>query len=203
MGNQLTKRQREILDFVTGFIDECGYAPSIREIGENFGLSSPATIHVHLDNLKKKGLLKTSFNEARSIELVALKTEWAHAIELPLMGLITAGEPIEAIEENETIGVPADFVRDSVNSYVLKVKGESMIEEGILSGDYVIVERNPSPRNGDVVFALLNNAYVTLKKFYRESNRIRLQPANSTMKPIYARDPLIQGVVRGVIRKFA
>jgi len=99
--------------------------------------------------------------------------------------------------------VPADFVSDNVNSYVLKVKGESMIEEGILNGDYVIVERNPSPRNGDVVVALLNNAYATLKKFYREANRIRLQPANSLMKPIYVKDPLIQGVVRGVIRKFA
>jgi repressor LexA len=203
MGNQLTKRQREILDYITGFIESAGYAPSIREIGDHFGLSSPATIHAHIDNLKKKGLLKSSFNEARSIELVPLKTEWAQAIELPLMGLITAGEPIEAIEENETIGVPADFVRDSVNSYVLRVKGESMIEEGILSGDYVIVERNPSPHNGDVVVALLNNAYVTLKKFYREANRIRLQPANSSMKPIYAKDPLIQGVVRGIIRKFA
>ena len=92
---------------------------------------------------------------------------------------------------------------DEANSYVLKVKGESMIEEGILDGDYVIVERNPSPGNGDIVVALLNNAYATLKKFYREANRIRLQPANSSMKPIYAKDPLIQGIVRGVIRKFA
>ncbi len=203
MGNQLTKRQREILDYITSFIDKNGYAPSIREIGDNFGLSSPATIHAHVDNLKKKGFLMTSFNEARSIELVPTQTDWAQAIELPLMGLITAGEPIEAIENKETIGVPADFVADAANSYVLKVKGESMIDEGILSGDFVIVERNPSPRNGDVVVALLNNAYATLKKFYREANRIRLQPANSTMKPIYSKDPLIQGVVRGVIRKFA
>ncbi len=204
MGNNLTKRQREILDFVTEFISDNGYAPSIREIGEHFELSAPSTIHAHLENLKKKGFLKTSYNEARSIELTAVKNiNWAVAIELPLMGLITAGEPIEAVEDNETIAVPSDFVRDEANSYVLKVKGESMIEEGILSGDYVIVERNPSPRNGDVVVALLNNAYATLKKFYREANRIRLQPANSSMKPFYAKDPLIQGVVRGVIRKFA
>ncbi len=203
MGNQLTKRQREILDYITTFINRNGYAPSIREIGEHFGLSSPATIHAHIDNLKKKGFLKTSFNEARSIELVSMQTEWAQAIELPLAGLITAGEPIEAIESKETIGVPADFVGDAANSYVLKVKGESMIDEGILSGDFVIVERNPSPHNGDIVVALLNNAYATLKKFYREANRIRLQPANSAMKPIYCQDPLIQGVVRGIIRKFA
>jgi repressor LexA len=203
MGKNLTKRQREILDYITEFNNSNGYAPSLREIGDHFGLSSPATVHAHIENLKKKGFLKTSYNEARSIELNEVKAKWHEALELPLMGLITAGEPIEAVENKETIGVPADFVRDMVNSYVLRVKGESMIEEGILDGDYVIVERNPSPSNGDVVVALLNNAYATLKKFYRETNRIRLQPANVTMKPIYAKDPLIQGIVRGVIRKFA
>lgn len=203
MGNNLTKRQREILDFITEFLRTNGYAPSIREIGEHFQLNSPATIHAHLENLKDKGMLKNSYNEARSIELMPTAVNWSQAIELPLVGLITAGEPIEAIEENDTIAVPSDFVSDSVNSYVLKVKGQSMIEEGILDGDYVIIERNPSPQNGDVVVALLNNAYATLKKFYRETNRIRLQPANAGMKPIYAKDPLIQGVVRGVIRKFA
>lgn len=203
MGNNLTKRQRQILDFINDFTGKYGYSPSFREIGEHFGLSSPATIHSHIQSLKNKGLLKTSFNEARSIELVNSEVNWTAALELPLVGLITAGVPIEAIEENETIAVPADFVTDSANSYVLKVKGESMIDEGILNGDFVIVERNPSPRDGDVVVALLNNAYATLKKFYREQKRIRLQPANSTMKPIYATDPLIQGVVRGVIRKFA
>jgi repressor LexA len=203
MGNNLTKRQRQILDFINDFKRKHGYAPTVREIGEHFNLSSPATVQVHLDNLKAKGFLKKSVNEARSIELVEASVNWAEAIELPLVGLITAGEPIEAVEENETIAVPSDFVTDIFNSYVLRVKGESMIEDGILSGDYVIVEKNPSPRNGDVVVALLNNAYATLKKFYREPNRIRLQPANSTMKPIYSQDPLIQGVVRGVIRKFA
>ncbi len=219
MGNNLTKRQRQILDFITEFTRDKKYAPSLREIGQHFNLSSPATIHAHVQSLKQKGLLKTSFNEARSIEIVPAKVHpvksanggakrfngvnWTASLELPLVGLITAGEPIEAVEENDTIAVPADFVTDSANSYVLRVKGESMIEDGILDGDYVIVERNPSPQNGDVVVALLNNAYATLKKFYREQKRIRLQPANSKMKPIYAADPLIQGVVRGVIRKFA
>ena len=203
MGNNLTKRQRQILDFITEFTGDNGYAPSLREIGDHFNLSSPATIHAHVQALKQKGMLKTSFNEARSIEIIPANVNWVASLELPLVGLITAGEPIEAVEEKDTIAVPADFVTDSANSYVLKVKGESMIEEGILDGDYVIVERNPSPQNGDVVVALLNNAYATLKKFYRESKRIRLQPANSSMKPIYAADPLIQGVVRGVIRKFA
>lgn len=191
------------MDFITDFTGDNGYAPSLREIGEHFELSSPATIHAHVEALKSKGMLKTSFNQARSIEIIPAAVNWTAGLELPLAGLITAGEPIEAVEERETIAVPADFVTDSANSYVLKVRGESMIEDGILDGDYVIVERNPSPQNGDVVVALLNNAYATLKKFYRESKRIRLQPANSTMKPIYAADPLIQGVVRGVIRKFA
>ncbi len=203
MGTNLTKRQRQILDFITDFINNNSYAPSLREIGEYFKLSSPATIHAHIDNLKKKGFLKTAYNEARSIELVPTEVNWAQALELPLAGLITAGEPIEAIEEKETIAVPADFVADKANSYVLRVKGESMIEDGILDGDYIIVDRNPSPHNGDVVVALLNNTYATLKKFYREASRIRLQPANAKMKPIYTKDPLIQGIVRGVIRKFA
>jgi repressor LexA len=200
MGNQLTKRQRQILDYITDFIEDNKYPPSIREIGEHFDLSSPATVHTHIENLKKKGFLKANFNEP--VELVPMDANWTRALELPLLGLITAGEPIEAVEEHETICVPSDFVTDNANSYVLRVKGRSMIEEGILDGDYVIIERNPSPRNGDVVVALLNNAYATLKKFYRETNRIRLQPANASMKPIYARDPLIQGVVKGVIRRF-
>lgn len=191
------------MDFITEFTRANGYAPSFREIGEHFNLSSPATIHAHIQSLKQKGFLKSSFNQARSIEVIPTKVNWVAALELPLAGLITAGEPIEAVEEKETIAVPSDFVTDSANSYVLRVKGESMIEDGILDGDYVIVERNPSPQNGDIVVALLNNAYATLKKFYREQKRIRLQPANSNMKPIYAADPLIQGVVKGVIRKFA
>jgi len=203
MGEHLTKRQREILDFISDFIEVNRYAPSIREIGENFQLSSPATIHAHIENLKSKGFLRSAYNEARSIEVVPIDMSWTRALELPLAGLIAAGEPIEAIEGNETISIPENYVKDRANSYVLKVKGDSMIEEGILDGDFVIVERNPSPRNGDIVVALLNNAYATLKKFYRETNRIRLQPANSTMQPIYVKDPLIQGVVRGLIRKFA
>lgn len=199
----LTKRQRQILDYITEFTDKQGFAPTFREIGQHFKLSSPATIHAHIQTLKTKGLLKSSHNLARSLEVVPTEASWSKGLELPLVGIITAGEPIEAIEEKETIAVPADFVTDIANSYVLLVKGDSMIEDGILDGDYVIVERNPSPRNGDIVVALLNNAYATLKKFYREQKRIRLQPANSQMKPIYLSDPLIQGVVKGVIRKFA
>ncbi|MFA6393409.1 MAG: transcriptional repressor LexA [Patescibacteria group bacterium] len=204
MSINLTKRQRQILDFINDFTKKRGFAPSYREIGEYFELRSPATIHDHVQSLKKKCFLKTSYNEARSIELVeAADFDINKNIELPLVGYIAAGEPIEAIEQTETIAIPAQFKVDRFNSYVLKVKGESMIDEGIMDGDYVIVERNPSPKNGDVVVALLNNAYATLKKFYREADRIRLQPANPALKPIYVRDPLIQGIVKGVIRRFA
>ena len=188
---------------MTEFKNKYGYAQSYREIGEEFKLASPATIHAHIQNLAQKGLLKVAHNESRSIELIEHEINWAEAVEIPLAGLITAGKPIEAIEEKEPIAIPTNFVSDPANSFVLKVKGESMIEEGILDGDLVIVERNNSPQNGDVVVALLDNAYATLKKFYREAKRIRLQPANSTMKPIYAADPLIQGIVKGIIRKFA
>lgn len=201
MGN-LTKRQSEILDFIKSFVMDYDYAPSYREIGDAMGISSTATIHQHVQALKGKGFLRSDASEARSISLTKKVMKLGKTIELPLVGLITAGEPIEAVEQNETIGVPADLIKDE-NSYVLKVKGESMIDEGIWSGDYVVVERNHSPRNGDVVVALLNNAYVTLKKFYREPKRIRLQPANATMKPIYCKDVAIRGVVRAIIRTFA
>ncbi len=202
MGDNLTKRQRQILDFITDFSREHSYAPSLREIGERFDLSSPATVHVHIENLKEKGFLKTSFNEARSIELVRGGINMAQAIELPLVGLITAGEPIEAIEEKEAMAVPGNMIKDGADSFVLRVKGDSMVDEGILSGDFIVAERSKPPRNGDIVVALLDRTHATLKKFYREAKRIRLQPANSRMKPIYAKNPEIQGIVRGIIRKF-
>ena len=198
----LTKRQSEILKFITGFMKDNDYSPSYREIADGLGLSSPSTIHQHLQVMKSKGFLSINADAARGVELTNKVWELGKTIEIPLVGLITAGEPIEAVEGNETMAVPADLVRDE-SAYVLKVKGRSMIEEGILDGDYIIVERNHSPRNGDVVVALLNNAYATLKKFYRETNRIRLQPANSEMKPIYCRDVAIRGIVRAIIRKYA
>jgi len=200
MGESLTKRQKEILDYINEFIADKGYAPSYREIGQYFNLSSSATVAEHVQTLQNKGYLKTDPNEARSIEVI--DDEQAEAIFLSLAGLITAGQPIEAVEEKEKVAVPKDLVNDQAKSYVLKVKGESMIEEGIYDGDYVIIEKNPQPRDGQVVVALLDNSLATLKKFYKEANRIRLQPANSTMKPIFAKSVLVQGVVRAVIRKF-
>ena len=200
--SSLTKKQAEILEFIREHIKEQGYAPSYREIGEHFGLSSPATVHTHVQALVEKGEIKVGDEgEARSIEVMgSFPSE--QSVLLPMLGLIAAGAPIEAIEGNETMAVPATFVVDGSNSYVLRIKGRSMIEDGILDGDYVVIERNPSPKNGEVVVALLDNAYATLKRFHRERNRIRLQPANSTMDPIYVKDCIIQGVVRAVIRKF-
>lgn len=202
MFKSLTKRQKQVLDFINDFGIDYGYAPTFREIGKKFGLSSPATIHAHIKNLEKKGYLKLSYNRPRSLELVSETVNLSQAYLLKLSGLITAGQPIEAVEEYEAIAVPFDLVNDPANSYVLKVKGSSMVEDGILDGDLVVVERNPSPKDGDIVVALLDNAYATLKRFYREAKRIRLEPANKNFKPIYSSDPLIQGIVKGVIRRF-
>lgn len=201
--SQLTKKQTEVLSFLKSFIADHGYAPSYREIADHLGLSSPATVHQHIQTLVEKGVIEIGDDGcARSIELIHSEKQSSPSILLPLFGLIAAGEPIEAVEQNETMAVPTEFVVDGSNSYILRVKGRSMIEDGILDGDYVVVERNPSPINGEVVVALLDNAYATLKRFYREKNRIRLQPANSAMNPIFVKDCGIQGVVRAVIRKF-
>ncbi len=198
---ELTSKQKELLDAIQEHAREHGVMPSYRELASVLGASSPATIHKHVSLLEKKGYV-IRHDGGRSMALTPKATCRRPAIGLPLKGLITAGAPIEALETNDTLDVPADLVVDEINSYVLKVKGTSMIDDGILDGDYVIVERNPSPRNGEIVVALLENTYATLKRFYREANRIRLQPANSTMSPIYVRDPLIQGVVRAVLRKY-
>jgi repressor LexA len=203
MSDNLTKKQKQILDFLVSFVQDFGYMPTYREIAEAFDLSSPSSIHQYIKALEEKGYVTSSHNEARSIELTPKAMPAPESIFLPLMGVITAGSPIEAVEERETLAVPITLIDDPANSYVLRVKGESMIEDGILNGDYVIVERNPSPKNGDIVVALLDNAYATLKRFYREKDKIRLQPANSSMQPIFVRDPIIQGVVKGLIRTFS
>lgn len=190
----LTKKQRAVYEIINFYVRSYERPPTVREVGNELDLA-PATVHEHIQALRDKGYIEK--NDLAPMNL------FAAAIQLPLVGLITAGVPIEAVEEREAFAVPANLIVDGANSYVLKVKGQSMIEDGILDGDYVIVERNPSPRNGDVVVALLDNAFATLKRFYREPNRIRLQPANATMDPIYVRDVTIQGIVRAVIRQFA
>jgi repressor LexA len=199
----LTRRQKEILDFVGRHIERKGYAPTIEEIGEHFGLSSLATVHKHLTNLQDKGLIKRAWNRSRALELVPTRVE-VKAVELPLLGRVAAGTPIEAVSATETIFVPEDMVGRS-DTYVLQVKGDSMIDEQIRDGDYVIVEDRRSAREGEMVIALLEGESVTLKKYFREQGgRIRLQPANSRLKPIYVdeQDLRIQGVVIGVLRKY-
>jgi repressor LexA len=198
----LTKRQREILDYLNEFIQDHGYAPSLEEIGRRFGLSSLATVHKHLTNLQEKGFIKRSWNRSRSVELVPTRTG-GRALELPLLGYVAAGAPIEAIVGTETIAVPEDLAgrRDT---YVLRVKGDSMIDEQIRDGDFVIVEDRKTAENGEMVIALVGGSEVTLKKFYRESGRIRLQPANPAMQPLIldAGQVQVQGVVVGVMRKY-
>lgn len=194
----LTKRQKEILDFIQSFIASHDYAPSYREIAEFFNLSSIATVADHLDNLKDKGYLTKDYNEARSLQLTPRWDE--RTFEIPLMGLIAAGSPIEAIRTSETIDIPKDMM--GKNIFALKVRGDSMIEDGIFDGDYVIIEQTNDPKNGEIVIALLENENVTLKRFYREKDHIRLQPANSNYKPLIVKKVIVQGKVKGVIRKF-
>jgi repressor LexA len=199
----LTRRQKEILDYLGRYIERRGYAPTIEEIGEHFGLSSLATVHKHLTNLQEKGLVKRAWNRSRALELVPTRVE-VKAVELPLLGRVAAGTPIEAVQSTETIFVPEDMVgrRDT---YVLQVKGDSMIDEQIRDGDYVIVEDRQTARDGEMVVALLEGENVTLKKLYREKDgRIRLQPANAALKPLFvdSRAVRIQGVVIGVLRRY-
>jgi repressor LexA len=206
MPEPLTKRQKEILDFVTQYIELHGYAPSYREIAEAFKMGSVATVAEHVENLVAKGLLRKSDNEARSLQLIKeVDFEDDRSIGLPILGLIAAGQPIETIEgHQETLEVPP-FMVGRRNSYVLQVKGDSMIEDGILNGDYVVIQEKEVPSNGEVVVALVGGSEATLKRYYKEKGHIRLQPANSTMDPIIV-DPQtpiqIQGVVIGVIRKY-
>ncbi len=203
MQQPLTKRQREILDYLNEFIQQHGYAPSLEEIGQRFGLSSLATVHKHMTNLEAKNFIKRSWNRSRSVELLP-GPSGGRAIDLPLMGYVAAGQPIEAVAGTETISVPEALIGRSRDTYVLKVKGNSMIDEQIRDGDWVVVEDRKSANNGEMVVALLRDQDVTLKTFYRDNGRIRLQPANTTMQPIFAdpADVQIQGVVVGVMRRY-
>jgi repressor LexA len=199
----VTRRQKEILDFLGRHIERKGYAPTIEEIGEHFGLTSLATVHKHLTNLQEKGLIKREWNRSRALELVATEVR-VQAIELPLLGRVAAGAPIEAISGTETIFVPEDMVGRK-ETYVLQVKGDSMIDEQIRDGDYVIVESRKTARDGEMVIALLQGERATLKKMYREGGgKVRLQPANARLKPIFVdQDDLqVQGVVIGVLRRY-
>lgn len=194
----LTKRQKDILQFIKEFIDHHDYAPSFREIADHFNLQSVATIADHIESLKQKGCLESTQNMARSLQLTPA---WDNRkFEVPLLGIIAAGEPIEAIRTNETIEIPKDMMGNNV--FALKVRGDSMIDDGIYDGDYVIIEQCPNPSDGDIVVALIDNQNATLKRFYRRKKYILLKPANARHRPIKSRRVTVQGKVKGVIRKF-
>ncbi len=199
--NDLTKKQSEALEVIREWMAQHNYSPSYRDVMRGMGIKSPATAYNHVQTLRDKGYITIDEKRMRSVELTDKANLFSRSVDLPLVGTIAAGKPIEAIAEKENLAVPLELL-PHLNCYALQVKGESMIDDGILDGDYVVVERNFYPQNGDVVVALLDNENATLKRYYRERSRIRLQPANKKMRPIYARNPVIQGIVRAVMRRY-
>jgi len=211
MATILYKRQKQILDYIKQTILKYGYAPTLTEMAQHLGLSSLATVHEHLAVLEKKGLIRRYKGAVRGIEVLDssssakqnLIDKISGFIELPVLGFIACGEPIEPYTDpNATIGVNSNLVKPGDQSFVLQAKGDSMIDDGILSGDYVVVREQKNANNGDIVVAVLKNGFATLKRYYREASRIRLQPANTTMSPIYVTDVEIRGKVVAVIRQF-
>lgn len=204
MVKTLYKRQKQILDYISKNIDRYGYAPTLTEIAQYLGLSSLSTVHEHLAVLEKKGLIRRYKGAVRGIEVIGVENKNNFGlIELPVLGFIACGEPIEPYTDpNATLSVDPNLVKQGDKSFVLQAKGDSMVDDGILSGDYVVVREQNQASNGDIVVAVLRNGFATLKRFYKEATRIRLQPANSTMSPIYVTDVEIRGKVVAVIRQF-
>ena len=207
MVKTLYRRQKQILDYISKNIERFGYAPTLTEIAQYLGLSSLSTVHEHLAVLEKKGLIRRYKGAVRGIEVLdTLDNEKKNnygMVELPVLGFIACGEPIEPYTDpNATLPVDSNLVKHGDKSFVLQAKGDSMVDDGILSGDYVVVKEQSMANNGDIVVAVLRNGFATLKRFYREATRVRLQPANSTMSPIYVTDVEIRGKVVAVIRQF-
>lgn len=201
----LYKRQRQIVEFISQYIQKSGYSPTLSEIAEAIGVSSLATIHEHLQALEKKGVIRKFDGAIRGIEIVDKPSVESASIELPILGFIAAGRPIEPITDpNASIKVASSMVSGKKRAFVLQVKGDSMIEEGIFDRDFVIIEECDATavKDGDIVVALLESGLATLKRFFRERTRVRLEPANSTMSPIFAINVKVQGKCVGVIRKF-
>ncbi len=197
----LTKRQKAIFTFLRDYLDRHGYSPTLEEIAEHFGLASLNGVYKHLKALEERGFIRRLSNQARSIQL--LDGAGSRRSALPLLGVVAAGQPIEAVADSEEIAVPESFLTRGSN-FVLRVSGESMIDEHIQDGDLIVLEQRDTARNGEMVVALVDGEEVTLKRFYREGDRIRLQPANPTLDPIYLEPDRvrIQGVVTGVMRKY-
>jgi len=200
----LYKRQRQILDFINQYIQKNGFAPSLTEIASALGVSSLATVHEHLAAMAKKGVIKRFQGAVRGIEIVNPESaRLTSGVELPVLGFIAAGSPIEPYTDpHASMAVPPGMLSGKKRSFVLQVKGNSMVEEGILDGDYVVIEQKETANNGDIVVAILENGFATLKRFFKEATRIRLEPANSQMSPIFAKNVRIQGKVVGVVRKY-
>ena len=198
----ITRRQREIIDFLGSFVARNGYSPSFEEIARGMGLKSLATVHKHITNLEKKGLLDRVHNRSRSIDILPPGTRNRSSDRLPLAGRIAAGLPVETAENPETISLH-DVVGNR-DVFALEVRGDSMRDEHIINGDYVLVERARTARQGEIVVALVRGAETTLKRFYSEGNVVRLQPANTEMEPIYvpSSQVAIQGRVLGVLRRY-
>jgi repressor LexA len=199
---KLTRRQKEILDFVTGFIEQNGYSPSMEEIAGNFHFASLNAVFKHLQALESRGHLHRDSNRARSIQLSQSSMPGVRSV--PLFGYVAAGKPIEAVSTPETLPVPEYFLPRRGNYFVLRVKGESMIDEHIQDGDYVVIESREAADPGEMVVALIDNENVTLKRFYPEGNHVRLQPANEAIAPIILDGTRvkIQGVVASVMRRY-
>jgi repressor LexA len=203
----LYPRERQTLDFISQFIQRFGYAPTLKEIGEALGMNSVATVHEHLQRLREKGYVKKLDGTSRGIEIIK-ENYRVHSpnssIELPVLGYIAAGSPLEPYTDpNYYISVAPSIVSSNKPHYVLQVKGTSMIDDGILDGDYVVVQHQEDAQNGDIVVALLPNGLATLKRIYFEKDKIKLMPANATMSPIFATHVKVQGKVVGLIRKYA
>lgn len=202
---ELTRRQQEILDYIRSELHRCGYPPSVREIGEAIGLSSSSTVHSHLAALEAKGFLRRDPSKPRALEVLDYRetergVDYGQVRAVPLVGHVAAGEPILAAENIEqTIPLPQEMTAEGP-TFILRVRGESMIEAGILDGDFVVVRQQQTADNGDIVVAMIDEE-ATVKTFYREADRIRLQPENETMEPIYSRDVTILGKVVALFRR--
>lgn len=197
------RRQKQILDFLKQYIAASGYAPTLKQIAQALNVSSLATVHEHLQALEKKGLIRRKNGSSRGLVLTENIPQVSQGLDIPILGFIAAGSPIEPYTDpNASISISPSMVSSAKRVFVLQVRGESMIEDGIWDGDYVVIEQQEAADNGDIVVALLDNGAATLKRYFRENDRIRLQPANRSMSPIYAKSVTIQGKVVGLIRKY-
>jgi repressor LexA len=204
MAPVIYKRQGQILDYIKQYIQSNGSAPTLRLIADAIGVSSLATVHEHLTTLEKKGLIKRKIGKTRAIEITKAAPGFdVEGMEVPIFGFIAAGSPIEPhTDPNASLSIPPSLVSGKKRVYVLQVRGNSMIEEQIRDGDYVVIEQAEEAKNGDIVVALLDNGMATLKRFFKVATRIRLEPANSKMSPIFVKNVRVQGKVVGLIRRY-